>query len=119
MRSFLRGLPKNIDLIEKTIRDKKNPEWFNPVKNAVAISQAFRAFHWELEFPEAFSKGKPLFDLVLANPPWNEIRPYDEDFFSGYMPSFRILPTKTEKDQEKKTLLKDDSIPESIRILRG
>ena len=107
---FSKGLPKNIDLIEKTIREKKNPDWFGPVRDAVALSRSLHVFHWELEFPEAFSDGLPLFDLLIANPPWNEIRLYDEDFFSGYLPSFRILPSKTEKDQEKKILLKEDSI---------
>jgi hypothetical protein len=31
-------------------------------------------FHWELEFPEVFSRRRPGFDAVVGNPPWEIIK---------------------------------------------
>ena len=50
------------------------------LRDAEAIAEAQRFFHWELEFPEAFfdQDGARLarsgFDAVVANPPWDMIR---------------------------------------------
>jgi len=41
------------------------------VPEAQAIAGKKRFFHWELEFPEAFSgKENPGFDVVIGNPPY-------------------------------------------------
>jgi hypothetical protein len=103
-------LTPNFGLIEKTLRQARKPEFWAEVERAESIATHFRAFHWELEFPDAKAETGMRFDTVITNPPWNEIRPYDEEFFSQYLPYFRSLVTKTEKDRERKTLLKDDSI---------
>lgn len=108
--SFSKNLPRNISLVEKSLRENTKPEWWNEVEKAINAARSYRVFHWELEFPEAFLNGEPLFDLLLTNPPWDAIRPYDEDFFSQYYISFRLLSTKMEKEQEKSRLLKDPSI---------
>src|SRR5208282_4731683 len=40
-----------------------------------------RAFHWSLEFPEAFAAGG--FDVVLGNPPWERIKLQEQEFFAS------------------------------------
>src|SRR5207249_1139537 len=74
----LRGqVQRNIPKLEAASREGMKPELWADIDSCLKISRHFNVFHWELEFPEAFANGKPLFDLVIANPPWGEIRPYD------------------------------------------
>ena len=40
-----------------------------------------RAFHWPLEFPEAFTAGG--FDVVLGNPPWERVKLQEREFFAS------------------------------------
>lgn len=59
------------------------------------LSRQYRFFHWQLAFPQVFSKGG--FDLVLGNPPWdmNEIK--DDEFFAESFPD--VLSVKSAKDK--------------------
>jgi type I restriction-modification system DNA methylase subunit len=45
-------------------------EWF---RRAQALAGEKRFFHWELEFPEAFQGEKRGFDVVIGNPPYDEL----------------------------------------------
>jgi hypothetical protein len=49
---------------------------------ALAIKHHF--FHWPLEFPEVFTQGG--FDVVLGNPPWEQIQLSEEEFFATCLP---------------------------------
>lgn len=52
---------------------------------ALATAQALavenRFFHWPLEFPEVFESGG--FDVILSNPPWEQIQLEEEEFFAS------------------------------------
>lgn len=48
-----------------------------------------RFFHWELEFPEVFTRNKGGFDAILGNPPWETLQPNSKEFFSNSDPLFR------------------------------
>ena len=54
-----------------------------------------RAFHWPLEFPEAFAAGG--FDVVLGNPPWDTISPDAKEFFSPYDGQVRFMSPEDQK----------------------
>ncbi|MGY4560936.1 DUF559 domain-containing protein [Thermostichus sp. MS-CIW-32] len=52
---------------------------------ALATAQALavenRFFHWPLEFPEVFESGG--FDVILGNPPWDQIQLEEQEFFAS------------------------------------
>jgi hypothetical protein len=48
-----------------------------------------RAFHWPLEFPEAFGAGG--FDVVLGNPPWEVMQLGEEEYFAQRVPEVAEL----------------------------
>ena len=48
---------------------------------ALAKSTTHPFFHWPLEFPEVFETGG--FDVVLGNPPWEQVQPEEIKFFRG------------------------------------
>ncbi len=51
------------------------------ITNNISNEQKF--FHWELEFPEVFSGSSSGFDCILGNPPWEEIKNLEREWFSG------------------------------------
>jgi hypothetical protein len=105
-------LPKNLRLIEETYRKQEKPKWWADVEKALNLAKKYRFFHWELEFPDAFTKDRRGFDLIVMNPPWDAIKPEDDDFFSLYYPRFRRIRSKPEKRKVMKELLKDKAIYE-------
>jgi len=50
------------------------------IAHAKSLAEKHRFFHWPLEFPEVFSRGG--FDVVLGNPPWEQIQLEEQEFFS-------------------------------------
>ena len=53
----------------------------------IAAEQDF--FHWPLEFPEVFARGRRGFDVVLANPPWDKLKVERHDFFQRFIPGLK------------------------------
>jgi hypothetical protein len=68
-------------------------EFANPSHDAVRIAEIVaeeqRFFHWELEFPDAFTPSRAGFDGVIGNPPWEIQKPNSKEFFSNIDPLYR------------------------------
>lgn len=47
---------------------------------ALELSERERFFHWPLEFPDVWQRGG--FDVVLANPPWEQVELKETEFFA-------------------------------------
>ena len=108
-------MPRNLVLVEQTCRQsgRAKPKWWANVEEALKLAAKYRFFQWELEFPDAFTKEKSGFDLIVMNPPWDAVKPEIDDFFSVYYPRFRKLRYKVEKQKVMKMLLKDAAISKS------
>ena len=59
------------------------------VGRAVQSSSELGFFHWPLEFPEVFDAGG--FDVVLGNPPWEQVQPEEVKFFGIHDPKTAAL----------------------------
>jgi hypothetical protein len=60
---------------------------------AQRLTSDHRAFHWVLEFAEAFAV-RGGFDAVVGNPPWEEIKPEELEFYARYQPGLEGLPAQ-------------------------
>jgi hypothetical protein len=69
----------------------------------------YTPFHWVLEFAEVYAEGG--FDVVVGNPPWDEVKSDRKEFFVRYDPAFRSGDTH-EMDQRQEELLEDEAIAE-------
>jgi hypothetical protein len=75
---------------------------------AIAKGKEVRAFCWELTFPELFfepdtvgvgirNRERPGFDVMVGNPPWEKIRPYQKEFFARFDPAIGDFQGQTLK----------------------
>jgi hypothetical protein len=48
------------------------------------LANEYHFFHWQLAFPEVFAKGG--FDVVLANPPWDQLQFDPQEYFAVRAP---------------------------------
>lgn len=53
--------------------------------------------HWPLAFAEAFARDRPGFDVVVGNPPWEEVNVEELGFFARYKPGIRSLSERRRK----------------------
>lgn len=107
--------------IFKQIQEIKTPILQELVQEHVApildkFTEELLPFCWELEFPEVFFnddgtlKENPGFDVMIGNPPWNNIKPDDREFFEVLSREFSSLKARVERDKATEQLLQDESI---------
>lgn len=61
-------------------------------EQAAVLADKHRFLHWPLEFPHVFSRERPGFDVVVGNPPWEEVKPERLGFATLFRPGIRSLP---------------------------
>ena len=67
------------------------------LRKARDIASRYRFFHWPLEFPGVFHRKRSGFDVVVGNPPWNEITVEELAFYALRDPGLRGLPRLNER----------------------
>lgn len=87
----------------------EKPDFLEPwmKKELNRLIEAYRFFHWHLEFTDVFgSDGSGGFDVVLGNPPWETVEVKTQEFFVSVAPG--ILEVDDSESQEDLILgLKD------------
>ncbi len=71
---------------------------------------SFSPFHWVLEFASVYANGG--FDVLIGNPPWDQLRASRDDFFPKYDEKFRSR-SPSEKDNIQSELLEEDQISQA------
>lgn len=59
---------------------------------AAGLVDEQRGLHWPLGFPEVFARANPGFDVIVGNPPWEEVTVEELAFYARYRPGIRALP---------------------------
>ena len=68
------------DIIEN--KERLNAETIDVLNKTEQLAQQHNLFHWPLEFPHIFHRDNPGFDVVIGNPPWNEMTIEELGFYS-------------------------------------
>ena len=79
-------LENNADAI---VERRETPDVSEVVADASVMAAQYRFFHWPLEFPNVFHREHPGFDVVVGNPPWNEITVEELAFYALREPGLR------------------------------
>ena len=61
------------------------------VKKAQKLAREYGFLHWPLAFPQVFSREQPGFDVVVGNPPWEQVRIEELSFYGMYRPGIQSL----------------------------
>ena len=64
------------------------------VRRASRLAKRHRFLHWPLAFPQVFSRPSPGFDVVVGNPPWEEVTVEELSFYGLYRPGISALAEK-------------------------
>ena len=68
-----------------------------PIAEASLTAGQYHFFHWPLEFPSVFHRERPGFDVVVGNPPWNEITVEELSYYALREPGLRGLPSLADR----------------------
>jgi hypothetical protein len=85
--------PSTIEKIRRN-SDPNDDALQDLIERATKISEQQRFFHWELEFPEIFSKPTSGFDCLLGNPPWDKVKVEEKEWFAGKVPEIAESDSK-------------------------
>ena len=78
---------------------KASPENRRIMKLAQEILEPLSALHFPIAFPEVFLGRSQGFDVILGNPPWEEVKAEERDFWTGLFPGLRGLPQREQMKQ--------------------
>ena len=102
------------DVIEGTDGDTKGL-----VKRARKLAARQGFLHWPLAFPQVFARERPGFDVVVGNPPWEEVTIEELSFYGMYRPGINSLPD-TERSKVIAALVHErPDLPELLRERQG
>ena len=88
----------------------EDEEFVKIYRRVSELTKQYHFFHWEIEMMDAFTDSRGGFDLIVGNPPWDKMKPYDDEFFAPHHIGFRSLTPKTEKEKIMTKILKDSQI---------
>ena len=107
----LGGARHTLELHADAIVERREPtEVRQVIAEAAGIAESYRFFHWPLEFPNVFHRERAGFDVVVGNPPWNEITVEELAFYALREPGLRGLPSLS--DRRKRIAALDEQSPD-------
>jgi hypothetical protein len=62
------------------------------LQRAQDLARELRTLHFPVAFPEVFLRERPGFDVVVGNPPWEEVMVDEHSFWSIRFPGLRSMP---------------------------
>ena len=72
--------------------------------------------HFPVAFPEVFLRDRPGFDVILGNPPWEEVTIEEHAFWARHFPGLRSLSQRLQ--EAEKVRLREER-PDLVSLYRG
>lgn len=83
-------------------------------KKARDFLKAIPPFHFPIAFPEVFLREHPGFDVIMGNPPWQEVQVEEHHFWYLHSPGIRSL---SEREKQDKVRVLRESRPDLVAEL--
>ena len=94
----------------------KDPDTLDIAHIAKRELEEFNALHFPIAFPEVFLREQSGFDVILGNPPWQEVTVEELAFWARHFPGLRGMP-KAGQEEGKKRLRKER--PDLVRVFEA
>lgn len=85
---------------------------------ASVLARRQGALHWPLAFAEVFARERPGFDVVVGNPPWEEVVVEELAFYALHRPGLRSLPEAQRKAEVERLRQERPELAERLDDLR-
>ena len=86
------------------------------VKGGSRLASKHGVMHWPLRFPQVFSgTQRPGFDVVVGNPPWEQVRIEELSFFAMYRPGIQSLSEAGRATAIAELVRERPDLPEKLR----
>ena len=94
----LSGARHTLELHADAMVERREPTEVRQVTaEAAGIASQYRFFHWPLEFPNVFHRERLGFDVVVGNPPWNEVNIEELNFYALREPGLKGITNLSER----------------------
>ena len=93
-----------------------NPEDLRVVKALDAVHETLAhlsVLHFPIAFPEVFLRDRPGFDVILGNPPWEEVTVEEDAFWARHFPGLR---GKLQREQETEKVRLREERPDLLTL---
>jgi hypothetical protein len=77
--------------LERWVEEKKTIVDSKLHKQARKALDGLQVLHFPIAFPEVFLRKRSGFDVILGNPPWEEAKAEEDEFWSRQEPGFKSL----------------------------
>ena len=98
--------------ILKWIQDKKNIHNSKELKEAYLELENLKRFHFPIAFPEVFLRKRAGFDVIIGNPPWEQVNIEKHTFWARYFPGLRGL---SQKEREMEYVKLEEKHPNLVK----
>jgi hypothetical protein len=91
----------SVELHAEQILEGKTHDWVaREVATAKRAARTQDALHWRVAFPRVFLRHeRPGFDVIVGNPPWEEVTVERLGFFVRHLPGLKSLRSQTEQER--------------------
>jgi hypothetical protein len=94
-----------VTVADKLVDGESVKEEATYLEPALRVAEERRFFHWPLEFPEVFARDRAGFDVVIGNPPWEELTVEELGFYALHDPGLRGLSSEADRRRRIEILL--------------
>lgn len=102
--------------IDAIVEGRPTLEAGERIAKAAELASRHRFLHWPVAFPEVFAGDRPGFDVVVGNPPWEEVTLEELAFYALYAPGIRGLGAERDRRAAIENLQKRfPELPERLR----
>jgi hypothetical protein len=82
---------------------------------AAELADKHRVLHWPLAFAEVFARERPGFDVVVGNPPWEEVTVEEQSFYALFRPGIRRgISDEARKQAVAELIAERPELPEQL-----
>ena len=93
-------------------REVKNVE--AAVERAAELAAHHRFLHWPLAFPQVFADEWPGFDVIVGNPPWEEVTVEKLAFYARQQPGIRALSAPERESEIAALVAQHPQLPRAL-----